>query len=217
MIRIILIEDNRLLRDGLKGVINSQKDMMIVDCSGEDDEILKIVKRSKPDIILIDLSLRNRSSQNLVKQIRKTYSELKIIIMDLIPSQSDIYEFIQEGVRGFILKEATVSDFLKTVRSVAKGIQVLPPDLTSTLFTQITDLAIKKTNPKLYMQSIIMTRREKQVITLIAEGLSNKEIADRIHLSTYTVKSHVHNILEKLALRSRVQIANYANKASLNE
>ena len=130
-------------------------------------------------------------------------------MMDLIPMQADVFEFVQAGVSGFILKDATVNDFVKTIRSVAKGLQVLPPNLTGSLFSQIVDQAIIGSKPSDIIDSIRMTKRERQVIELIAEGNTNKEIAQKLHLSTYTVKSHVHNILEKLALSTRVQIAKY--------
>ena len=130
-------------------------------------------------------------------------------MMDLIPLQADVLEFVQAGVSGFILKDATVNDFLKTIRSVAKGLQILPPNLTGSLFSQIVEQAVDRSNPSAVIEAVRMTKRERQVIELIAEGHTNKEIAQNLHLSTYTVKSHVHNILEKLALSTRVQIAKY--------
>ena len=129
--------------------------------------------------------------------------------MDLIPLQADVFEFVQAGVSGFILKDATVNDFLKTIRSVAKGRQILPPNLTGSLFSQIVEQAIIESKPSILIDSVRLTKRERQVIELISDGYTNKEIAQQLHLSTYTVKSHVHNILEKLALNTRVQIAKY--------
>jgi DNA-binding NarL/FixJ family response regulator len=125
--------------------------------------------------------------------------------------QEDIYQFVQAGVSGFILKDANVTDFYKTIRSVFQGLKVLPPNLTSSLFSQIIEYAIKVAEPSVIIESVRMTKRERQVIELIADGFSNKEIAQKLHLSTYTVKSHVHNILEKLSLNTRVQVANYAH------
>jgi DNA-binding NarL/FixJ family response regulator len=134
--------------------------------------------------------------------------------MDLIPLQEDVFIFIEAGVAGFILKDATVNDFLETIRSVAKGIKVLPSNLAGSLFSQIVDNAVTKSNTSMVVNSVRMTKRERQVVELVADGLTNKEIAQKIHLSTYTVKSHIHNILEKLALHTRVQIAKYAHTSS---
>lgn len=190
-------------------MLKKQPDMDVVETVGDGENIIKIMHRFKPEIILLDLGLRNRSSLHSVKLLKKKFPSSKVIIMDLIPTQDDVLEFVQAGVSGFILKDATVSDFLKTIRSVAKGFQILPPNLTGSLFSQIVDHAVNGSNTSAIMDSVRMTKRERQVIELISEGYTNKEIAQKLHLSTYTIKSHVHNILEKLALRSRVQIAKY--------
>ena len=208
-IRILLIEDNRLLREGLAAMLKKQKDMNVVETVGNGENILAIMRKYKPEILLLDLGLRSRNSLNLVKLVKKNFPHSKIVIMDLIPLQSDVFEFVRAGVSGFILKDATVNDFLKTIRSVAKGIQILPPNLTGSLFSQIVEHAINESGPSALADSVRMTKREKQVIELISEGHTNKEIAQKLHLSTYTIKSHVHNILEKLALSTRVQIAKY--------
>lgn len=208
-IRILLIEDNRLLREGLTVMLKKQRDMNVVETVGNGENILAIMRKYKPEVLLLDLGLRSRSSLNLVKLVKKNFHAAKVIIMDLIPLQSDVFEFVQVGVSGFILKDATVNDFLKTIRSVAKGLQVLPPNLTGSLFSQIVEHAISGSDPSALIDSVRMTKRERQVIELVSEGHTNKEIAQKLHLSTYTVKSHVHNILEKLALSTRVQIAKY--------
>jgi DNA-binding NarL/FixJ family response regulator len=208
-LRLLLIEDNRLLREGLTVMLRKQQDMNVVETVGNGENILAIMKKQRPDVMLLDLGLRSRSSLNLVKLVKKNFSGTKIIVMDLIPLQADVLEFVQAGVSGFILKDATVNDFLNTIRSVASGCQILPPNLTGSLFSQIVDNAINRERTSEIIESVRMTKREKQVIELISEGYSNKEIARQLHLSPYTVKSHVHNILEKLALSTRVQIAKY--------
>jgi DNA-binding NarL/FixJ family response regulator len=212
-IRLLLIEDNRLLREGLTVMLNKQKDINVVETVGNGENIMSIMRKHKPDVILLDLGLRQHSSMYLVKLVKKNFPYAKIIMMDLIPVQADVFEFVQAGVSGFILKDATVNDFIKTIRSVAKGLQVLPPNLTGSLFSQIVEHAINESNPSTIIDSVRMTKRERQVIELISEGFTNKEIAQNLHLSTYTVKSHVHNILEKLALNTRVQIAMYAHES----
>jgi DNA-binding NarL/FixJ family response regulator len=210
-IRILLIEDNRLLREGIASMLKKQPDMTVVETVGNGENIMMIMSKSKPEVVLLDLGLRNRNSLNLVKMIKKNFPDAKIIMMDLIPMQADVFEFVQTGVSGFILKDARVNDFLKTIRSVANGLQVLPSNLTGSLFSQIVENAINGSKPSVIIDSVRMTKREKEVIELIAEGYANKEIAQKLHLSTHTVKSHVHNILEKLSLNTRVQIAKHAH------
>lgn len=210
-ITILLIEDNRLLREGLTAMFKKQDDFKVVDTAGNGENILLMLDKHKPDLMLLDLGLRNQNSLQIVKLAKQNFPDTKIIVMDLIPLQADVYEFVQAGVSGFILKDANVTDFFKTIRSVYQGNKVLPPHLTGTLFTQIIKHAINEFTPSVIDKSVRMTKREKQVIELISDGLTNKEIAQKLHLSPYTIKSHVHNILEKLALNTRVQIAKHAH------
>lgn len=213
-IKILIIEDNRLLREGITVMINGQPDLKVIGAVSDTDKSLDKIYELKPDIILIDLGLSNQSSMEIVKSIKDKYPDYKIIVMDLLPIESDILDFVRAGVSGFILKDAMVNDFLKTVRLVASGEKVLPQHMTGSLFTQIIETAINAKRKVDLKDSVVMTRREKEVVELIAEGLTNKEIGLILHLSPFTVKSHVHNILEKMALHTRLQIArySYANK-----
>ena len=210
-IQILLIEDNRLLREGIATMLQKESDMLVVDTAGNGENILTLIGNLKPNIVLLDLGLRSQNSLHVVKLIKKDFQETKIIVMDLIPLQADVFEFVQAGVSGFILKDANIDEFFNTIRSVYGGAQVLPPHLTGSLFSQIVEHAINGSKPSTIVESVRMTKRERQVIELIADGSSNKEIAQKLHLSPYTVKSHVHNILEKLALNTRVQIARHAH------
>ncbi len=115
------------------------------------------------------------------------------------------------GVSGFVMKEATPDDLVNTIRSVANGAHVFPPQMTGTLFSQIAKHAAAK-GPAETLDPALMTRREREVIHLIAQGLANKEIAARLNVATHTVKSHVRNIMEKLTLHTRLRIAAYAGQ-----
>jgi DNA-binding NarL/FixJ family response regulator len=210
-IRLLLLEDNRLLREGLTAMLNEQPDIEVVAAFGNGKEaVLKATQELKPQIILLDLGLKGQNSLRLVESVKKDYSKVKVIVMDLMPVQADMIEFVKAGVSGFILKEATFEDFVGTIRTVAAGVSVLPPSLTGSLFSQIIETVAGEGKASL-IESVRMTKREREVIELIAEGLSNKEIAQRLNIATYTVKSHVHNILDKLALHTRLQVASYAH------
>lgn len=202
-IRILLIEDNRLLRDGIVAMLNEQADMKVVAASGGHDNSMLDARSVRAQVILVDLS-----GLEVVASLAKNTPELKVIGMGLIPTQLDIVEFVQAGASGFIMKGATVEEFLATIRSVAHGEKVLPPLLTHSLFSHVVEHALKRGKREL-KNAVRMTKREREIISLIAEGLSNKDIARRLNVATYTVKSHVHNVLEKLALHSRLQIANH--------
>ena len=210
-IRLLLLEDNRLLREGLTAMLNEQPDIEVVAAFGNGKEaVLKSTQELKPQIVLVDLGLKGQNSLHLVELIKRVSSEIKVIVMDLIPVQADVVEFVRGGVSGFILKDATFDDFVRTIRSVAAGASVLPPSLTGSLFSQIIEKVAGEGKMSL-IESVRMTKREREVIELIAEGLSNKEIAQKLSIATYTVKSHVHNILDKLALHTRLQVASYAH------
>lgn len=205
-ISILLIEDNRILRDGIKDILNKQTDLQVAGTSAGNRDTLTQAQSLKPQLVLIDLGLRNENGLNAVATLTKKMPQIKVIGMGLIPSQLDVIQFVQAGAAGFILKDASVEDFLGTIRAVARGARILPPLLTESLFTRVVEEALQK-GKRALTRAVRMTKREREIIVLIAEGLSNKEIAQRLDLATYTVKSHVHNILEKMALHSRLDIA----------
>jgi DNA-binding NarL/FixJ family response regulator len=210
-IRIMVIEDNRVLCDGITAMLNGQPDMRVAATIGSGNNILLKASRIEPHVILMDMGLKNFKESPVVESIRKKMPEAKVIGMGFVPSQSDIVEFVEAGASGFILKDATVKEFLGTIRSVARGVKVLPPSLTDSLFSHVIEFALKKGNGKL-PNAVRMTKREREIIVLIADGLSNKEIAQQLNIATHTVKSHVHNIMEKLALHTRLQIAKYTHE-----
>jgi two-component system nitrate/nitrite response regulator NarL len=209
-IRILLIEDNRLLREGIAAMLNDQSDLEVVARAEDSDAVRELKSMKKPpDVILLDLGLEKEDSLRLMKMLLEEVPSSRIIAMDIFPEQLDIAEFVKAGGSGFILKTASSNDYVKTIRTVAAGQKVLPPALTSSLFTQIVESALK-TGTGIPSSSIQLTNREREVVALISEGLSNKDIAERLHIATYTVKSHIHNILEKLTLGTRLQIAAFA-------
>lgn len=208
-IRLLLIEDNRLLRDGIASMLKGHKDIKVVAASGDPGNSILKLHELKPNIVLLDLGLRSQNSLHVVEVVKKEFPEAKVIVMDLAPAQGDILQFVKAGASGFILKDATLDDFLHTIRSVAEGAKILPPVLNESLFSQIIEHAVEGGRPTL-SKAVRMTKREREVIGLISEGLSNKEIGLRLRVATYTVKSHIHNIMEKLALHTRLEVANYA-------
>lgn len=208
--RILLIEDNRLLREGIAAMLDARDNFEVVAVAEDGDAIDQLTELDQlPDIVLLDLALEKTDSIRLMTTIQSRLPSARIIAMDILPEQTDIVEIVRAGASGFILKSASVQEYVDAISAVAKGEKVLPAVLTASLFTQIVDAAFES-NQKALETSIQLTSREKEVVALIAEGLSNKEIATRLHIATHTVKSHVHNILEKLALRSRLQIAAFA-------
>jgi Response regulator containing a CheY-like receiver domain and an HTH DNA-binding domain len=208
-IRLLLIEDNRLLRDGILSILKAHKDIIIIASSGDGKNSLPKIQQLKPNVVLLDLGLRSQNSLHVVEIVKKDFPEAKVIVMDLAPVQADILQYVKAGANGFILKDASLNDLLITIRTVAEGSTVLPPLLVDSLFSQIVDHAVREGKSKL-KEAVRMTKREREVIKFLGEGMSNREIGQKIRVSTYTIKSHIHNIMEKLALHTRLEIANYS-------
>jgi DNA-binding NarL/FixJ family response regulator len=207
---VVLIDDNRLLRDGLSTLLNAQG-FSVVATARSGQEALREVARVKPQLALLDSALGDREGPKFVQEMRENFPDIKLIVMGLLPSEHDFLDFIKAGVAGFILKDATIETFASTIQAVADGEYVLPTPLTETLFTHVAAQA-RSRGKRGAKAAVRMTARERQVIDSIADGQSNKEIAERLHIATHTVKSHVHNILEKLALHTRLEIAAYAHE-----
>lgn len=210
-IKILLIEDNRLLRDGIKALINAQPDLKIAGASEGNHDTLLQARDVHPEVVLLDLGLQKGNGPQMVRTLTRDMPDIRVIGMGLAPSQSDIVEIVEAGAAGFILKDASIGEFLETIRSVARGEKVLPPLLTGSLFSHVIEHALRR-GSRTVSEAVRMTKREREIIALIAEGMSNKDIAGDLNLSTYTVKSHIHNIMEKLALHSRLQIAAHFHK-----
>ena len=167
-------------------------------------------REAKPDVILLDFGLEDHDSVSLTATVHEELPEARVIIMGLLPLQEDVAVFVRAGASGFIMKDASFEDFFTTIRAVAAGAEVLPQALTNSLFSQIARNAAGGSKARI-LDAVRLTSRERQVIDLLGEGLSNKEIATRLHIAVHTVKSHVHNILEKLALRSRLEVAAFSH------
>ena len=207
-IRVAIIDDNRLVREALTAMLNRLPDIRVVSSDVADSASLAA---TKPDVLLLDVGLRDQDSLRVAATLRQENPDAKIIVMDLLPVNEEIMEYVNAGVSGFVLKDATFDEFLATIRSVAAGIKVLPPRMTESLFSQIAK-EVDGQEPAKVLEAVRMTPREREVIDLIGEGLSNKEIAQRLNIATHTVKSHVRNVMEKLALHTRLQIAAYSHR-----
>jgi DNA-binding NarL/FixJ family response regulator len=208
---VAIIDDNRVLREALAAMLNELSDMRVVSSAEVDFANLSEVK---PHVLLLDVGLRDQDSLRVATVLRQENPDAKIIVMDLFPVHEEIREFVNAGVAGFVLKDASFDEFVGTIRSVAAGNKVLPPQMAESLFSQIARKADGPGDART-LDDVRMTRREREVIELIGEGLSNKEIAKRLNIASHTVKSHVRNVMEKLALHSRLQIAAYSHREGI--
>jgi DNA-binding NarL/FixJ family response regulator len=206
-ISIHIFEDNRLVREALVAMLETLPEMHVVASAGADHASLA---ETKPDILLLDAGLSDDDSLRVVLAIAKEMPSVKIIVMDLIPAHEDIIEFVNAGVSRFIVKDTSFDEFVATIRAVAGGAKVLPPRMTETLFPRLAAEVATRGREQM-IEDMRMSRREREAIELTGESLSNKEIAMRLNVSTRTVKSHVRNVMEKLALHTRLQIAAYSH------
>lgn len=209
MITVAIIEDNRLVREGMTEMLNDLADVKVV-LAGTSFETSKLAA-ANPRVVLLDIGLLDTNCLEAAATVRREMPSAQVIVMDLLPVHEEISQFVNVGVAGFILKDATFDDFVGTIRSVAEGERVLPPTMTGTLFSQIAKIAVQSGRDAA-LEAVHMTPRERDVISLIADGMSNKEIALNLNIATHTVKSHVRNVMEKLALHTRLQIAAYAHQ-----
>ena len=208
-ITVAIIDDNRLVREALASMLGRLPDFQVLAAAAASPAFLA---EALPHVVLLDVGLGEEDSLNVAAAIRDAAPTAKVIMMDLIPVNGEIIEFVNAGVCGFVLKDATFEEFVATIRAVAAGQKVLPPRLTESLFSQIAQ-EVDGRGREHVLEDVRMTRREREVIELIGEGLSNKEIAQRLNIATHTVKSHVRNVMEKLALHTRLQIAAYSHRA----
>ena len=207
-ISVSIVDDNRLVREALAAMLRRLTDILVVDA---DVSLHLPIDVPSPYVILLDVGLRDQDSLGAATALMLRMPLAKIIVMDLLPVNEEIMEFVNVGVCGFVLKDATFDEFVATIRSVAAGEKVLPPRLTESLFAQIAKEALLG-NAAEVIDDVRLTRREHEVIDLIGEGLSNKEIAQRLNIATHTVKSHVRNVMEKLTLHTRLQISAYYHR-----
>jgi len=205
---LLVVEDNRILREGIISMLKSNKEIKLIAEAGKNNNTLVKIHKLKPNVILLDLGLRSQNSLSLVEKVKKEFPEAKVIVMDLVPVEADILQFVKAGASGFILKNATLDDFLTTIIAVAEGVKVLPEHSEDSLFAKIVEYAIKSGKSNL-LGAVKLTKREKEVLSLISEGMTNKLIAKKLKISEYSVKSHEHNVVEKLVLRNRLAYLNF--------
>jgi DNA-binding NarL/FixJ family response regulator len=205
---IALVEDIRLLRDGIATMLRAEG-LRVVAAIRSGEGAVRQILGAEPQIVLLDGALGNREGPRIARAVTEAAPGIKVVVIDMRPAQDDVIDFVRAGVSGFILKDATSADIVATLRAVANDLAVLPPKLAGVLFSYVASQGAPARRAHAGVNRL--TVRENEVIGLIAEGATNKEIASRLHIAVHTVKSHVHSVLEKLTLTSRVQIAHYVH------
>jgi len=214
-IRVVIIHRRRLFREGLAFALSQQPDLTVVGSVSEAYEIIGEFATLCPGVIVVDLALPERDGLGEVRQLRHaTPATSKVLMIGLTDLESDVLACLEAGASGYLAQEASLEELINSIRALAVGEVLCSPKVAGFLFSQIAEMARER--ERLQVMSLThLTRREREVIALIEEGLSNKEIAVRLRIELQTVKNHVHNILDKLQLNSRREVARYAREQGL--
>jgi DNA-binding NarL/FixJ family response regulator len=205
-IGLVLVDNAGLLREGLAFMLGIQHSFEVLATLGKSDAALEAVQRAKPDVVVIDAELDHGDPLQLVAAMRQEAPHARVVVKGVPSRYRDVASYLRAGVSGFILNDDSIEELSATIRCVAAGRQVLPPSVLAVLAEQLDRR--EDTQPmSTPLDGMTLTARELQVVDLLGEGLSNKAIAQRLHIAIHTVKSHVHNVLEKLALKTRLEVA----------
>jgi DNA-binding NarL/FixJ family response regulator len=213
-IRLFIADDNRLLREGLASMLSQQPDIVVVGAAASGKKAIEQIKDLCPDVALIDIGMPDKDGIEVTRALHQDLPEVKVIILGMVDLTDEIMACIEAGAAGYVLKEASFNHLVETIRSGHRGESFCSPEMTASLFSRIAELAGERLS-KVPKSSIKLTVRELEVVNLIAEGLSNKEIGQRLFIATQTVKNHVHNILDKLQLHTRLEAVHYAHERNL--
>ncbi|MCU1684127.1 MAG: DNA-binding response regulator [Amycolatopsis sp.] len=192
MIRLLIVDDHPILRDGLRGTFTGETDIEVVGEAGNGAEALALVTRLEPDLVLMDLRMPQMDGVSAIKAIRGSFPAVRVLVLTTFDSETDVLPAIEAGATGYLLKDAPTVELLRAVRSAARGESVLSPSVAGKLMSR----ARKPPQSKL-------TKRELEVLTLIADGATNRSAAAALFISEASIKTHLLHIYAKFEVRDR--------------
>lgn len=212
MIRVAVVDDHPVMRQGLVGLLEGEPDLEVVGEAGDAETALAMLAAKTPDVALIDIGLPGTSGIDLTAQVKERVPAVKVLIVTMHESEDYLFQALRAGASGYVLKGADVRDLLAAVRTVASGetyvFHKLTGNLVSDYLRRVQEGADSADNDGL-------SEREIEVVRLIAEGLTTTQIGEALHVSPYTVQSHRDHIMTKLDLHSRVALTKYAIRKGL--
>ncbi|MGH9691189.1 MAG: LuxR C-terminal-related transcriptional regulator [Candidatus Acidiferrales bacterium] len=204
-INIFLAAGNRLFRESLARIFRSKSDLSVVGCAPCVSEGIEQISTSGCDVLLVDPVSGERSDLSWVREIVRLEPGLKVMLIDMVDDESTFLNAVRTGVVGYILQNASAVDIVAGIRAVHHGEAVCPPQLCLLLFQYVA--ANRSPSPNFQMKTQAgLTRREQQLVPLIAQGLTNKEIASQLNLSEQTIKNHIHRILQRMGASDRFAV-----------
>jgi DNA-binding NarL/FixJ family response regulator len=211
MIKIILVDDHQMFRDGLKAVLTDQPYIqMVADLSNAKD-LYELLKTNEADLIITDITMPEISGIELTEYVQSHYPGIKILILSMHSDEKYIVKALKAGANGYLPKETGMSELLKAVQTIHQGENYFNKSISDTILYSIG----KPGDPEHRTIDKKLTNREREIVRLVVEGLSNKEIASRLFISIRTVDSHKNHIMQKLQLKSTVDLVKYAIKHKL--
>ena len=208
--RIVIVDDHNLFREGLATIIQQEADIEVVGLVGTVHEAVEVVRTLKPEIVLMDFSLPDGTGADATRKILQENPDCKVVFMTMSERDEDLLASIRSGAVGYLLKNMSPSKLVAALRSVQHGESALSRSMTLKLMKEFS----RTKDPVLAGDPTLgkLTGREKEILTELADGKTNLEIANQLYIAENTVKYHVHSILEKLNLRNRKEAAQFARK-----
>lgn len=209
MIRIMIVDDQSLIRDGLAMILNLRPELEVVGTASDGDEVVQKVKQLQPEIILMDIRMPRMNGVEGTRLVREKFPYIKVLMLTTFSDSELIFEALEQGASGYLLKDMETDAIVQAILTVHGGGAVLPQDITAQIVKELkkTKTVIERTPPEQLEQ---LTEREVEVLREVGLGLNNKEIAKKLFITEGTVKNHVSNLISKLELRDRTQAAIYA-------
>ncbi|MCF8297782.1 MAG: response regulator transcription factor [Saprospiraceae bacterium] len=215
-IEVILIDDHHIVRDGIKILLMNIKDIEVVGEASNGDELFELLKTKDPDVLILDIMMPGMSGIEITEKIKNDYPGIKVIILSANTDDESVFDSLKAGAHGYLPKNARREELLEAVYMVAAGNEFLSDSISHTVLRSFITRA-RTGNRQEKDKEATLTKRELEIVELFAEGLSYKEIADRLFISVRTVESHKNNIMEKLELKSIVDLVKYAIKHKIIE
>ena len=206
-ISVLLVEDHHVVRKGISYLLSLDEDIDIVGEADDGNEGIKMVKDLRPDIAILDITMPNLNGIDAIRRIRKSVPKTKVIILTMHSREQYIRQALQEGASGYLLKESTQEELVNAIKTVHKGDVALSPSISKFVFSEY----VRQSDPKQEVDSLeLLTDREREVLRLIAEGKTNKDIAKCLNISKSTVNIHRTNVMRKLDIHDTVGLVKYS-------
>jgi DNA-binding NarL/FixJ family response regulator len=214
-ITVLIADDQAMVRGGLRLIVNTQYDMQVVGEASDGQQAIELARRLRPDVVLMDIRMPHLDGLEATRQLSsdQTLAATRLLILTTFDLDAYVYEALRAGASGFLLKDAPPEQLVDAIRIVARGDALLAPSITRRLIERFLRQPVLAAPGSKPLDQL--TAREREVLELIAHGLSNSEIAVRLYLTEATVKTHVAHIYRKLGLRDRAQAVVYAHEAGL--